>query len=177
MKKAISILIIVVIVLSLTACMGDSSAGQTITFQGITLNIPKNWKADKYNSEDYAVYEKKNSSGHEYKLQFMDTFGLLDTFDNDMDRAGDFFKEVTEDDASYRNPSDPVAGKLDGKYNMHIIECTFCVINPSKDGKEAKYPCKLVRIYMGDHDVEIQFSSAEGDFEAFDTALANATCN
>lgn len=176
MKKILSVLSAALILLSLTAC-GGSARGQTVNFQGISMDIPKDWKAEKSNSDDYAVYKKLNSKGHDYKLQFSDKFSLLETFNNDLERAGAFFLEVTEDDASYKDPSEPVAGKLGGKYDMHVIDCTLCVINPSKDGWEAEYPCKLVRVYMEGHDVEIRFSSEKGDFGAFDAALAAATCS
>lgn len=173
MKKIISVLLVAAFVLALSAC-GNGS--RTIAFQGISMNIPSAWKADKSNKDDYAIYEKKNAKGHDYKLCLTKTFGLLETFDNDMERAGAFFKEVTEDDASYQDPSDPVTGKFGGKYDMHVIECTYHMINPLKGG-DAAYPCKLIRVYMGDHDIEIRFSSEKGDFEAFDAAIAAAVCN
>lgn len=173
MKKAVAILILALTLFSLTAC--GSSSGRAISFQGISMSIPSAWKPEKSNSDDYAVYTKSNAKGHDYKLMLQKTFGLLDTFGNDLDKAGAFFKEVTEDDASYQNPSDPVAGKFGGKYDMHTIECTYHVINPLKDG-DTSYPCKLIRVYMGDHDVEIRFSSEKGDFEAFDAAIAAAVC-
>lgn len=174
MKRLVSLLLAMLLILSLIACGAQS---QTITFQGITMEIPKSWKADKHTlSESYALYEKQNLTGHDYKLLLTDTFGLLETYGGNMENAGAFFKEVTEDDASYKNPSDPVAGKFAGKYDMHTIECLYCVINPTKGG-EAEYPCKLVRIYMGDHDVIIQFSAEKGDFTEFDASIANAVCS
>ena len=177
MKKLIAALLVVAMVLALCACGSSSSGKQTITFQGISMNIPKDWKAEKKTLSDrYAIYEKKNASGHEYKLQLTDTFGLLDTFGGDMEKAGAFFKEVTEDDATYLNPSDPVAGKFAGKYDMHMLDCTYHVVNLDKGG-HADYPCKLIRIYMGSHDVILQFSSEKGDFEAFEAAVASATCS
>ena len=176
MKKIISAVLAMVMVLSLAACGSGPSAGQTITFQGITMNIPKNWKVQKKTlSDDYAIYEKTNAKGHDYKLLLTDTFGLLDIYGGDMERAGASFKETTEDDASYLNPSDPVAGKFAGKYDMHVIDCTYHVLNPLKGG-EAEYPCKLIRIYMDGHDVKIHFSSEKGDFDAFDAAIAGAVC-
>lgn len=173
MKRVFAVLLAAVMLFSLTACGGASR--QTVSFQGISMEIPKAWKAEKRNSEDYAIYEKKNAKGHDYKLQLTESFGLLETFDNDLERAGAFFLEVTGDNASYENPSAPVAGKLGGVYDMHTIECVYKMINPMKGG-EASYPCKLIRVYMGDHDVEIQFSSEKGDFEAFDAAIASAVC-
>lgn len=173
MKKLIPVLVAVVFAFALTACSGGGGT-QTVSFQGITMEIPSSWKADKSNDDKYATYEQQNKKGHDYKLQFYDTFSLLDTFD--MKGAAKFFKEVTEDNASYENPSEPVAGKLGGKYDMHVIDCTLCLINPQAENGEAKYPCKLVRVYMDGHDVEIQFSALEGDFEAFEAALEGAIC-
>lgn len=176
MKKLSIILIVILCSLTLAACSGNSSSFQSITFQGITMQIPNNWKAEKSTlSDNYAVFEKKNLKGHDYKLQFTDTFSLLESFNGDLEKAGDFFKEVTEDDASYLNPSDPIPGKFAGKYDMHMIDCVYSVINPSKGGK-AEYPCKLLRIYMEGHDIKIQFSSEKGDFKTFDTAIAGAVC-
>lgn len=177
MKKTLLILIAVIGTLLLAAC-GGGGGTQTIEFQGITMEIPSNWKAEESTlSDDYAIYEKKNSKGHEYKLMLTDTFGLMDDGTYDLETAGAFFKEVTEDNASYSDPSDPVAGTFAGKYDMHTIECTYNMTGISKDGaKEVSYPCKLIRIYMGDHDVELQFSTVDADFEAFDNAVAGATC-
>lgn len=172
MKKIIPVLVAAILAFSLTACGGGGT--QKVSFKGITMEIPANWKADKYNKEDYATYKKTNALGHDYQLQFYDTFSLLDSFD--LDGAAKFFKEITEDNASYEDPSEPVAGKLGGKYDMHIIDCTLCYINPTSANGEAKYPCKLIRVYMDGHDVEIQFSAADGDFEAFNAALEGAVC-
>ena len=177
MKKIITVVLLVMMVFSLTACGGESSGGQNITFQGITMNIPKNWKAEKKTlSDKYAIYEKTNATGHDYKLMLMDNFSLLNTFGGDMEKAGAFFKEVTEDDASYLNPSDPVSGRFADKYDMHTIDCTYHVVNLIKGG-EAEYPCRLIRIYMGDHDVVMHFSAEKGDFEAFEAAIASAICD
>ena len=110
MKKCFVFFAVVMIVFILAACGGGSSGNQTISFQGFTMDIPSSWKAEESTlSDDYAVYEKKDSKGHANKLLLMDTFGLLDGGDYDLQRAGEFFKEVTEDDASYSDPSDPVA--------------------------------------------------------------------
>ncbi|MCQ2547210.1 MAG: hypothetical protein MJ161_06675 [Clostridia bacterium] len=176
MKKIVIALLAVILVFGLTACGGGSGGTQEVSFQGITMEIPLAWKAEKDTlSDDYAIYEQLNKEGHDYRLLMQDTFGLLETFGGDMDGAGKFFKEVTEDDASYSDVSDPVAGKF-GDYDMHTITCTLNMLNPTKDDLQAKYPCKLIRIYMGDHDVELEFSAQEGDFEAFDQAFEAATC-
>ncbi|RYQ27395.1 hypothetical protein PG2019B_1598 [Bifidobacterium pseudolongum subsp. globosum] len=172
MKKMIVCLITLIIILSLSAC---SSGTQKISFQGINMEIPASWKADKHSiSEDYAIYEALNKKGHDYRLLLNDTFELLDKSE-DLEDAGDFFKEVTEDNASYSDVGEPVAEKLADKYDMHIIDCTYHAHNPLEDDGESDYPCKLIRIYMGDHDVEIEFITANGDFEAFDEAIANAS--
>ncbi len=176
MKKFLPILAAVTLIFILAACSGGSGGKQTISFQGITMEIPSNWKAEKSTlSDDYAIYEKSSSEGHEYKLMLTDTFGLLDGDSYTLEEAGAFFKEVTEDNASYSNPSDPVPGTFAGKYDMHTIDCTYNMFSISKGG-ENSYPCKLIRIYMGDHDVEIQFSTENGDFEMFDAAIAGAVC-
>ena len=176
MKKVFVLLIAAASMVLLAACGSGSSSTQTIVFQGITMEIPSNWKVEKSTlSDDYAIYEKSGSKGHEYKLLLMDTFGLMDDGSYDLERAGAFFKEVTEDNASYSDPSDPVAGKFAGKYDMHTIECSYNMRSVSSGGI-VSYPCKLIRIYMGDHDVELQFSTKEGDFEAFDAAVAGAVC-
>ncbi len=175
MKKLLILLLAAVSAFVLAACGGGSSKPQAIEFQGITMNIPGDWKVEKSTlSEDYAVYEKSGKDGLEYKLLLLDTFGLREDDTYDMEAAGKFFKEVTEDDASFSNPSDPVAGKLAGKYDMHTINCDYNVLNVIRG--EVSYPCKRIRIYMGDHDVEIMFSSKDGDFEAFDKAIAEAVC-
>jgi hypothetical protein len=170
MKKIFIFLLAAVCAFALAACGGGSTKTQEIEFQGIKMNIPADWKAEKSTlSDDYAVYEKSGN-----KLLLTDTFGLMDDGTYDLEAAGKFFKEVTEDDASFSNPSDPVAGKLAGKYDMHTINCDYNVLNVIRG--EVSYPCKRIRIYMGDHDVEIMFSSKDGDFEAFDKAIAEAVC-
>lgn len=177
MKKALVMIIAMISVTLLAACGSGSAGTQKIEFQGITLEIPSNWKAEKSTlSDDYAIYEKSGSKGHAYKLLLMDTFGLMDDGSYDLEGAGAFFKEVTEDNASYSDPSDPVAGTFAGKYDMHTIECKYNMRSASTGG-EVSYPCKLIRIYMGDHDVELQFSTKDGDFEAFDAAVAGAVCD
>ena len=61
MKKMIVCLITLIIILSLSAC---SSGTQKISFQGINMEIPASWKADKHSiSEDYAIYETLNKKG------------------------------------------------------------------------------------------------------------------
>ena len=175
MKKAFVLLLSMICAAFLAAC-GGGGGTQTVEFQGITMEIPSSWKVEKSTlSEDYAIYEQSGSKGHQYKLLFFDTYGLMDDGTYDLEAAGAFFKEVTEDDASYSDPSDPVAGKFAGKYDMHTIECKFNMKSITQGGT-VSYPCKLIRIYMGDHDVELRFSTAEGDFEAFDTAVAGAKC-
>lgn len=176
MKRFITLLLAVLIVLPLVSCAGGTGT-RTVKFQGITMKIPSMWKPEKRTlADNYAVYEKPNVLGHEYKLMLMDVFSLLGTFGGDLERAGAFFKEVTEDDASYVDVSDPVAGRFADRYDMHTIECTYHVLNPLKGG-EAEYPCKLIRIYMDGHDVEIRFTSEEGDFEVFDEIIAAAVCD
>lgn len=176
MKKGFLLLMAMIGAVLLTACGGGSGGTQTIVFQGITMEIPANWKVEKSTlSDSYAIYEKSGSKGHEYKLLLTDTFGLLDDGSYDLERAGAFFKEVTEDNASFSDPSEPVAGKFAGKYDMHTIECTYNMLSASTGGT-VSYPCKRIRIYMGDHDVELQFSTKDGDFEAFDAAVAGAVC-
>ena len=161
--------------LSFTAC--GSGGTQEISFQGINMEIPAAWKAEKETlSEDYAVYEELNKVGHDYRLVLSDTFGLMEKMES-LEDAGAFFKEVTEDNASYSDVGETVPGKFAGKYDMHTIECTYHALNPMEEDRESDYPCKLIRIYMGDHDVEIEFSTAEGDFAAFDQAISNATCD
>lgn len=178
MKKIVIALMAMALVLGLTACGGGSGGTQEVSFQGINMTIPSEWKAEESTlDDDYAVYEKLNKEGHDYRLVMMDSFGLLDTYGGDMDKAGAFFKEVTEDNASYTDVSDPVAGKFAGKYDMHTIDCQLNMLNPDKDDLQAEYPCKLIRIYMGDHDVEIEFSAQEGDFDVFEQAFSEATCN
>lgn len=175
MKRVLVLLLTVVCTFSFAAC-GGSDKTQTIEFQGITMNIPAKWKAEESTlSDTYAVYEKTGKSGLEYQLLLMDTFGLMEDDLYDLEGAGAFFKEVTEDDASYSDPSDPVAGTFAGKYDMHTIDCTFNVLNVLEG--EKSYPCKLIRIYMGDHDVEIRCCSESGDFEAFETAITEAVCD
>lgn len=175
MKKALVLFMALLGAVLLAACGGGSGGTQTIVFQGITMEIPANWKLEESTAdEDYAIYEKSGSKTHEYKLLLTNTFGLMDDGTYDLERAGEFFKEVTEDDASFSDPSDPVAGTFAGKYDMHTIECYYNM-NSVTQG-EISYPCKLIRIYMGDHDVELRFSTADGDFEAFDAAVAGAVC-
>ena len=175
MKKLAVALMAVILVFSFAACGGGSGGTQEVSFQGITMEIPSAWKAEESTlSDDYVIYEQKNKEGHDYRLLMQDTFGLLETYGGDMEKAGAFFKEVTEDDASYSDVSDPVAGKF-GDYDMHTISCKLNMLNPDKEDLKATYPCKLIRIYMGDHDVEIEFSAQEGDFEAFDQAFDAAS--
>ncbi|MBQ0018598.1 MAG: hypothetical protein KBS63_05300 [Clostridiales bacterium] len=172
-KCVIAFMIALICVLCFTSCGGS----QEISFQGFKMNIPSAWKADKVTlSEEYAIYEKLNAKGHDYRLLLNDTYGLLPKCSEGMKEAGAFFKEVTEDDASYSDVSEPVAGKFAGKYDMHVLTCKYHAINPMEESGESVYPCKLVRIYMGDHDVEIEFCAAEGDFESFDEAIQTAVC-
>lgn len=176
MKRLLTVFIAAAVLLSFISCGKSDSGKQTIGFCGITMEIPASWKPDDRTiSDDYAIYQKLNYTGHDYKLQFMKTFSLLGTFNGDLERTGAFFKETAEDDASYLNPSDPVAGKFAGVYDMHTIECLYHVINLTT-GKEIEYPCKLIRVYMDDYDVVIQFSAKKGDFEAFDAAVSAAVC-
>lgn len=176
MKKTLILMLTIISALMIAACGGGGN--QTIEFQGITMEIPSDWKVEESTlSDDYAIYEKSSKNGHEYKLLLTDNFGLMEDGTYDLEAAGAFFKEVTEDNASYSDPSDPVAGKFAGKYDMHTIECKYNMTGISKDGaKEVSYPCKLIRIYMGDHDVVMQFSTVDADFEAFDTAVSEASC-
>lgn len=175
MKKVLVLITAVIGAVLLAACGGGSGKTQTIVFQGITMEIPANWKLEESTAdEDYAIYEKSGSKSHEYKLLLTNTFGLMDDGSYDLERAGEFFKEVTDDDASFSDPSDPVAGTFAGKYDMHTIECHYNMHSVTQG--EISFPCKRIRIYMGDHDVVMQFSTAEGDFEAFDAAVAGATC-
>lgn len=179
MKKIVVTIMALALMFAFTACGGSAPSGnQEITFQGITMEIPAAWELEEDTAaDDYAVYEQKSKEGHAYRLTLQDTFGLLDTYHGDLDAAGAELKVFAEDDASYSDVGDPVAGKLAGKYDMHVITCTYNMINPTAEDAEAHYPCKLVRIYMGDHDVEMIFSTAEGDFDAFDAAIEAATCN
>ncbi len=175
MKKALVLLMAVISAVLLASCGGGNGGTQKIVFQGITMEIPANWKLEKSTAdEDYAIYEKSGSKTHEYKLLLTNTFGLMDDGSYDLERAGEFFKEVTEDNASFSDPSDPVAGTFAGKYNMHTIECYYNMHSATQG--EISFPCKRIRIYMGDHDVELQFSTKDGDFEAFDAAVAGAVC-
>lgn len=177
MKKALVWITAVISAVLLAACGGGNSGSQTIEFQGITMEIPSSWKAEQSTlSDDYAIYEQSSSQGHASKLLLTSTSGLMEDGSYDLERAGAFFKEVTEDDASYSDPSDPVAGTFAGKYDMHTIECQYNMKSASTGGT-VSYPCKLIRIYMGDHDVKMQFSSKDADFEAFDAAVAGAVCN
>lgn len=175
MKKITTCALLLVIALALCACGANGT--QKISFQGITMEIPSSWKAEKNTlADDYAKYEQFNKIGHDYQLLLQDTYGLLPTYDGDLERAGAFFKEVTEDDASYSDVSDPVAGTFAGKYDMHTINCTYHALNPMEEDGESDYPCKLIRIYKGDRDVKMEFCAKEGDFEAFDKAVENAVC-
>ena len=174
MKRLLSALLAAFCVFMLASCSGGSGGTQTIEFQGITMNIPAKLKVEESTlSDDYARYGTSGKDGKK-ELLLTDTFGLRDDGTYDMERAGKFFKEVTEDDASFSEPSDPVAGTFAGKYDMHTIDCTYHVINATKG--EMTYPCKLIRIYMGDHDVEIRYVTEDGDFEAFDIAVSEAVC-
>ena len=174
MKKIIIGILSLTLVFGLTAC--GFGGTQEISFQGFNMEIPASWKAESRTlSDDYAVYKKTNLTGQDFQLVLQDTFSLLQY--GDLDSAGASFKEFTEDDASYTDVSEPVAGTFAGKYDMHIIECTYHAINVTEDDGESDYPCKLIRIYMDGHDVIIEFITADGAFEAFDEALTNAVCD
>lgn len=177
MKKHIIVLMTIVIgMFALSACGGGSNKTQTIEFQGITMEIPANWEAEESTlSDDYAIYEDSGKDGLEYQLLLTDTFGLREDDQFDMARAGEYFKEFTEDDATFTDPSDPVAGTFADKYDMHTIDCTYNANSVTKG--EVSHPCKLIRVYMGDHDVEIRFVAADGNFEAFDAAIEGAVCD
>lgn len=173
MKKYLIFVLLAICALALSACGDEGDKAQTIEFQGITMDIPADLKVEESTlSEEYALYE--TSKDGKRQLLLTDTFGLRDDGTYDMKKAGEFFKEVTEDNATFSDPSDPVAGTFAGKYDMHTIDCTYNVINVTEG--EKSYPCKLIRIYMGDHDVEMRFVSESGDFEAFDAAVEGASC-
>lgn len=169
MKKTIAAIGTLLVMLSLTAC---GSSTQSITFQGITMDIPSNWKASSINSEESASYEKGDD-----ELHLMDTFDLMQYHDT-LEETGEAFKEFAEDDATYEDVSDPVPGKLGGKLDMHTIECTYHARLVTMKGlDETSYPCKLLRVYIGGHDVVIRYVSPKGDFKAFDAAIASANCD
>ncbi len=169
LKKLFSAIGIAFVMLSLAAC---GSSTQSITFQGITMDIPSNWKASSINSEESASYEKGDD-----ELHLMDTFDLMQYHDT-LEETGEAFKKFAEDDATYEDVSDPVPGKLGGKLDMHTIECTYHARLVTMNGlDETSYPCKLIRVYIGGHDVKIRFVSPKGDFKAFDEAIASANCD
>lgn len=173
MKKIASFILLAAFAFAFAAC--GTGGTQEVEFQGFTMEIPSSWKAQKETlSEEYAIYENLNKKGHDYRLLLDETYGLLPKCEGDLEEAGAFMKKVTEDNASYSDVQEPVAGKFAGKYDMHIIKCRYHAINLMEEDAESDYPCKIIRIYMGERDVEIEFITAEGDFEAFDSAVKGA---
>lgn len=178
MKRIKTWLVISLGAILMFTMVGCSGGSQEVNFQGFKMEIPSAWELEKNTqTDDYAVYEELNSIGHDYKLVLKKTFALLPKCDNSMDKAAQFLKETKGDNASYSDVSDPVAGKFAGKYDMHTITCKYNAKNPMEKTKESTYACKLIRIYMGDRDVEIEFSTAKDDFVDFDKAIENAKCN
>ncbi len=165
-KRIIPLLALLLLVLSIGA---SAASKQTITFQGITMDIPSNWKASSYNDEKHVTYENGDD-----ELTLRDVYDLR-KYHETLEEAGAAFKQFAEDNATYEDVSDPVPGKIDGKVDMHTIDCTYHAMLISVFGSgETNYPCKYARVYLGGHDVEIRFVSKKGDFKDFDEAIATA---
>ncbi len=133
MRRIVALTCVLLLSLGLAACGGGEGGGeagtqdmgktQTITFQGITMEIPASWKAEDVTlSDDHAIYEELSLNGSKYKLDLrsFENFYLNDPEDS-LESAATYFKQSIEDDASFRDVGDPVAGKLADTYDMHTI--------------------------------------------------------
>lgn len=173
MKKIVMIFCSLVLIAGLCSC--GSKGTQTVSFHGISMEIPANWKLNENTKgDDYVEYEKTNLEGHDFHLIVMATKAYIQ-IDEDytVKKAGENLTNFTEDDITYSDVSKAESGKFAGKYDMNTVTCTATL----KDlmGDINVYYAKICEVYMGEYNIKFTLRAAEDDFSAFDQAIENAT--